>query len=102
MKLTKETLKQLIKEELSDIMNELMMPGSPEHKEAMAFMMNIHTPEEAQALADTLSNSIDHANQLKDSPEYASDHDYDEKIQGNLQKLRFLSDKYPELQSKFI
>ena len=102
MKLTKETLKQLIKEELSDIMNELMMPGSPEHKEAMAFMMNIHTPEEAQALADTLSNSIDHANQLKDSPEYASDHDYDEKIQGNLQKLRFLNDKYPELQSKFI
>ncbi len=78
MKLTKETLKQLIKEELSDIMNELMMPGSPEHKEAMAFMMDIHTPEEAQALADTLSNSIDHANQLKDSPEYASDHDYDE------------------------
>tara|TARA_R110001592_G_scaffold314255_1_gene589833 strand:- start:223 stop:531 length:309 start_codon:yes stop_codon:yes gene_type:complete len=102
MKLTKETLKQLIKEELSDIMNELMMPGSPEHKEAMAFMMDIHTPEEAQALADTLSNSIDHANQLKDSPEYASDHDYDEKIQGNLQKLRFLNDKYPELQSKFI
>ena len=103
MKLTKETLKNLIKEELSRVItNEMMMPGSPEHKEAMAFMMDIHTPEEAQALADTLSNSIDHANQLKDSPEYASDHDYSEKIQRNLQKLRFLNDKYPELRSKHI
>ena len=54
MKLTKETLKNLIKEELSRVItNEMMMPGSPEHKEAMAFMMDIHTPEEAQALADT-------------------------------------------------
>ena len=102
MKLTKEILKKLVKEELSRVTNEMMMPGSPEFKEAGAFMMDIHTPEEAQALADTLSNSIDHANMLKDSPEYASDHNYDEKIQRNLQKLRFLNDKFPELRSKHI
>ena len=102
MKLTKKILKKLIKEELSRMTNELMLPGSPEHKKARAFMMNIHTPEEAQALADTLSNSIDNANKLKDSPEHASDHDYNEKIQRNLQKLRFLNDKFQNLRSKHI
>ena len=98
MKLTKETLKNLIKEELE----EMMGPVSPEIQAHTKFMMNIHTPKEAQALADTLSNSIDHANQLKDSPEHASDHDYNEKIQKNLQKLRLLRNKYPELRSKHI
>ena len=102
MKLTKEILKKLVKEELSRVTNEMMMPGSPDFKEAGAFMMDIHTPEEAQALADTLSNSIDYANQLKASPEYANDHDYDETIQKNLQKINFLSDKFPELRSKHI
>jgi len=98
MKLTKETLKQLIKEELS----EMMMPGSEEFKQASAFMMDINTPEEAQALVDTLSNSIGHANMLKSSPEYAGDHDYDKTIQKNLQKISLLSDRYPELRSKYI
>lgn len=98
MKLTKETLKNLIKEEL----DEMMGPVSPEIQAHTKFMMNIHTPEEAQALADTLSNSIDNANKLKDSPEHASDHDYNEKIQRNLQKLRFLNDKFQNLRSKHI
>ena len=33
MKLTKKILKKLIKEELSGMTNELMLPGSPKHKE---------------------------------------------------------------------
>lgn len=102
MKLTKEILKRLIKEELSRMTNEMMMPGSPEHKEAMAFMMDINTPVEAQELADVLSNEIDHAHMLKDSSEFAGDHDYDQTIQKNLQKIRFLSHKYPELRSKHL
>lgn len=102
MKLTAKKLKQMIKEEFSRMTNEMMMPGSPEHKEAMAFMMDINTPEEAQALADTLSNRIDYANQLKSDPKYASDHDYDQIIQKNLQKIRSLFAKYPELRSKHI
>lgn len=102
MKLTAKKLKQMIKEELSGMINEMMMPGSPEHKEAMSFMMDINTPEEAQALADSLSNSIDYANQLKSDPKYASDHDYDQTIQKNLQKISLLSHKYPELRSKHL
>ena len=72
MKLTKKILKKLIKEELSGMTNELMLPGSPKHKEmirsaraqAREMGYDLDSKKDVQLFIDFLNNRIGDAEVL--------------------------------------
>jgi hypothetical protein len=77
VKLTKKILKKLIKEELSRMTNELMLPGSPKHKEmirsarvqAGKMGYDLDSKKDVQLFIDFLNNRIGDARTLGDKEE---------------------------------
>ena len=100
MKLTKEILKKLIKEEFSRMTNEMMMPGSPEfNKVSREAMEGIEFQEDAAARIAELkmfnkqmSDVINNSGETKEIN--------NEKIQNNFAKINILNMRIPGLRSK--
>jgi len=100
VKLTKEILKKLIKEEFSRMTNEMMMPGSPEfNKVSREAMEGIEFQEDAAARIAELkmfnkqmSDVINNSGETKEIN--------NEKIQNNFAKINILNMRIPGLRSK--